>query len=343
MATLAPYDLGEWVVAAAFVADEPVFALADGRVEWPVTAGSVAAHDGLAGAALALDRTHLVTGGEDGRVCRVDADGARVLIEEEGGWFDAVAAGPDGAAAAVTGRTVLALERDGAQVRRFDHARAVEGVAFAPKGKRIAAARYDGVSLHWLNGTAKPVELEWAGPHTGVSFSPDGRYVMTTMAENALHGWRVDGKAAGGKAAGGKAAKGKGGDTGHLRMSGYPAKPKSLSWSARGRWLASDGAPAAILWPFTGKEGPQGKAPKELGARGDSMVVALACHPSEEVVAIGYRDGMVLAVRIEDAAETLLRRPAGAPVTVLAWDREGHRLAFGTEAGEAGLIDVREG
>ena len=329
MATLAPYDLGEWVVAAAFVSDEPVFALADGRVVWPVTGGEVTAHDGLGSAALARDRTHLVTGGEDGRACRVDAEGARPLIEEEGAWFDAVAAGPDGAVAAVTGRTVVALDRPGGTVRRFEHGRAVEGVAFAPKGKRIAAARYNGVTLHWLAGAGAPVDLEWAGPHTGVSFSPDGRYVMTTMAENALHGWRIDGKAKG--------------DAGHLRMSGYPAKPKTLSWTAKGRWLASDGAQGAICWPFTGKEGPQGKAPAELGTRADSMVATLACHPSEDVVAIGYRDGMVMAVRIGDGAEHLLRRPTGSPVTSLAWDRDGRRLVFGTEAGEAGLIDVGEG
>ena len=59
-----------------------------------------------------------------------------------------------------------------------------------------------------------------------------------------------------------------------MRMSGYPAKVKSLSWSSKGKWLASSGAQAAIVWPFQAKDGPMGKAPVELGTRGNTMVTA---------------------------------------------------------------------
>ena len=124
----------------------------------------------------------------------------------------------------------------------------MEGIAFAPKGMRVACARYQGVSLHWVAGQAKPVDLHWDGAHTGVTFSPDGRYIVTTMVENALHGWRLDNV---------KTAEGT-----HMRMTGYPAKPKSLSWSRKGRFLASSGAQAAICWPFSGKQGPMGQAPQ---------------------------------------------------------------------------------
>ena len=46
-----------------------------------------------------------------------------------------------------------------------------------------------------------------------------------------------------------------------------------------------------------------------------------------------------------DAAEILVRRPpeagaAGSPVTALAWDRSGGRLAFGLENGAAGLLSL---
>ena len=141
------------------------------------------------------------------------------------------------------------------------------------------------------------------------------------MQENALHGWKLaDGK--------------------HMRMSGYPAKVKSLSWSAKGKWLASSGAPAAIVWPFQTKDGPIGKAPLELGTRGDAMVTAVACHPADDIAAIGYQDGMVMAVRFADAKEVLLRRPGKGAASSLAWDREGRRIAFGTEAGDCGVIDI---
>jgi len=57
-------------------------------------------------------------------------------------------------------------------------------------------------------------------------------------------------------------------------------------------------------------------------------------------VAAGYADGMVLLVRLEDGAEVLARNPASAPVTALAWNSGGSMLAFGTEDGDAGVIDL---
>jgi len=34
------------------------------------------------------------------------------------------------------------------------------------------------------------------------------------------------------------------------------------------------------------------------------------------------------------------RGPGAAPITALCWDASGSLLAFGTEAGEAGVIDL---
>jgi WD40 repeat protein len=232
-----------------------------------------------------------------------------------------VAAGPDGAVAFAGGRQVFVRLKDG-QERSFDHARAVGGLAFAPKGLRLAVARYGGVTLWWAGADASPTTFEWQGAHIGVTFSPDGRYVVTVMQENALHGWRLaDGK--------------------DMRMSGYPAKPRSLSWSLKGRFLATSGANAAILWPFHFKDGPMGREPMQLGAR-EVAVTCVACHPRGEVVAVGYRDGMVLAVRFADAEEALVRRPDDSPVSALAWNADGRLLAVGTEAGAAGLVDFSE-
>ena len=55
---------------------------------------------------------------------------------------------------------------------------------------------------------------------------------------------------------------------------------------------------------------------------------------------MGYGDGLVLLVRIDDGAEILAREPGGAPVTALAWSPQGNRLAFGSEDGRAGIIDL---
>ena len=34
-------------------------------------------------------------------------------------------------------------------------------------------------------------------------------------------------------------------------------------------------------------------------------------------------------------------KPGDAPVTALAWSTDGALLAFGTEAGEAGIVDLK--
>ena len=185
------------------------------------------------------------------------------------------------------------------------------GLAFAPKGLRIAAARYNGVSLHWVGMAGTPVDREWKGAHTDVTFSPDGRFLVTSMQENALHGWKLDAKP--------------GADARHMRMTGYPGKIKSLSWSAKGKWLASSGAPAAIVWPFSGK---------------DSFVTSVACHPAEDVVAIGFIDGMILAARFGDGREVVLRRGGNGAITSMAWSKSGKLLAFSSEKGDCGVVDI---
>ena len=82
-----------------------------------------------------------------------------------------------------------------------------------------------------------------------------------------------------------------------------------------------------------------GKQPRLL-APSEHRVEVVACHPRQEIVATGFSDGMVLMVRVEDGSEILAKRPGPAPVTALAWSADGMLLAFGTEAGEAGVIDL---
>jgi WD40 repeat protein len=323
MPTVAPLDLSAHCITAAFISDIPHFALADGTVH-RLDHGHkhLDAHEGGLLCAVANEsRDRLLTGGEDGKVLSLGTDGTTETLAEIGRkWVSAIAAGPRNAVAFATGRTAHVRLPDGT-MKSFDHPRTAEGLAFAPKGMRIAVARYNGATLHFPAAAGKPAELEWAGAHIGITFSPDGNFLVTAMQENALHGWKLaDGK--------------------HMRMSGYPAKVKSLSWGPKGKWLASSGAPAAIVWPFQAKDGPMGKAPLELGTRGDTMATAVAFHPTEEILAIGYGDGMVMAVRVADAKEVLLRRPGKAAITSMDWDREGRRIAFGSESGECGIIDI---
>jgi len=83
-----------------------------------------------------------------------------------------------------------------------------------------------------------------------------------------------------------------------------------------------------------------GKAPRECGVR-PRRVTSVSFHPKALVLAIGYDDGLVMLVRLTDASELLVRRPEqGGAITALAWDREGNRLAFGTDGGIAGVLTL---
>src|SRR3981081_4069777 len=92
----------------------------------------------------------------------------------------------------------------------------VGGLAFAPKGLRLAVAHYNGVTLWFPNMVATAEVLEWAGSHLGVVFSPDNKFLVTAMHEPALHGWRLA-------------------DTRHMRVTGYPGRVRAMSWSAGGK------------------------------------------------------------------------------------------------------------
>jgi len=72
----------------------------------------------------------------------------------------------------------------------------------------------------------------------------------------------------------------------------------------------------------------------------EKRAVAVACHPAQEIVAVGFEDGLIMLARIEDSAEILVKKPGAAAVSALAWSADGAKLAFGTEGGEAGVTDL---
>jgi WD40 repeat protein len=319
----APLDAGAEVVAAAFLGGTPVFALADGRLllVGPSEPRHVVAHEDAAILVAAGDGKAMLTGGDDGRIVSTDASGASVALGDETEWIDAVALRADGTAAWSAGRHLRARSPKG-EIRTLELPSSSRGIAFFPKGYRLAAAHYNGVSLWFPNAAAEPELLEWKGSHLDATVSPDGKFVMTSMQENTLHGWRLP-------------------DAKNMRMAGYPGKTRSLSWSYDGKWLATSGADACIVWPFQSKDGPMGQQPRECGVRPEVKVTRVAFHPTALVVAIGYEDGMVLLCRLTDASEILVRAPQeGARVSALAWDDKGARLAVGSENGAAGVLTL---
>jgi len=309
----AVYFLGD---NAAFVgAEENVFIVGGGGEVSPVSV------HGSGILCAASDGARIVMGGDDGKLVALDARGEVALLatDPKRRWIDNVALHPDGAVAWSAGKT--AYVRSGKnEEKMLDVLSTVGGLAFAPKGLRLAVAHYNGVTLWFPNMAAKPDVLEWAGSHLSVTFSPDNKFLVTAMHEPALHGWRLA-------------------DNRHMRMTGYPGRVRSVSWSAGGKALATSGADSVILWPFASKDGPMGKEPAMLAPL-QARVTTVACHPRQDIFAAGYSDGTVLMVRMTDGAEILVRRNAAAPVAALAWNSKGTLLAFAAEDGDAGLLSL---
>ena len=317
-----PVAAGGPVVAAHFLVDRAVFVLGEEALLFVAPDGAaqrVAVHAGAI-LAVASDGARILTGGDDGKVVATGRSGETETIAADAKhrWIDRVALGPD-AVAWSAGKQAYVRTAAG-EVKSLDLPSSVGGLAFSPKGLRLAVAHYGGVSLWFPNAQASPETFAWKGSHLDVMFSPDGRFLVTAMQEPTLHGWRLA-------------------DAKDMRMSGYSAKVRSIAWTAGGKWLATSGSEQLILWPFQGKDGPMGKQPRMLVPY-EKRAVAVACHPKQEIVATGFEDGMIMLARIEDGAEILVRNPGAGPVGALAWNADGGRLAFGTEDGEAGVVEL---
>ncbi len=310
-------DVDEFVIAVQFIGDTPFFALADGSVLYNKTRHQL--HEGCILVASSNNKT-LYTGGDDGKIVATTPDGTHTtIVNEKSCWIDALTCTNDSLAWSFA-KTIRARNSKG-EIRTLETESSCQGLSFRPKGYMLAIAQNGGAKLWMPNTSALPDTLEWKGSHIDVTWSPDSRFVVTSMQENQLHGWKLPEKA-------------------HMRMSGYPAKPRSFSWSMDGNWLATSGAEAAIIWPFASKEGPTGKAPRECGVR-PKRVTKVSFHPKSLVLALGYEDGFIMLVRLTDASELVVRATMdGATVTALSWRSDGQQLAFGTKDGVTGILTL---
>jgi len=329
--------LDAFVVAARFSRDgrTVAFGMGDGTTRLVTVANpsaewhTVPVHHG---ATLCLtpdiNPSGFLSGGDDGSLRRIAAVGEVSDIAAFGmKWVEQLASHAldkgKGLIAAGVGKSVHLFDESGKKLKEWTHPSTVTGLTFDAKGKRVATSHYNGATLWFVAAKVDtPRRLEWKGSHIALAFHPEGEAVVTSMQENALHGWRLP-------------------DGQHMRMTGYPTKATSMSFSKGGKWLASSGSDAMVLWPFFGG-GPMGKAPIELAGGDGINCTQVACHPKEELVAGGFDDGLVVVADI-GSSRILPVVPAGhGPVTALAWSPDGTQLALGTENGFAAIVDFAQ-
>jgi WD40 repeat protein len=308
-----------------------IFALGDGTVRFE-DGTTVDAHPNgsVQCACLHPSGEGVVTGGDDGRVVWSRSSGAELIGEvpkegRGGRWIDAVASSPaSGLIAFAAGKELQVRDAaDPAFARTFRHDASVSDIAFEPKGgKRLATATYGGVALWYarIEGQ-KPQMLKWAGSHVGLIWSPDGKFIVSSMQEGQLHGWRLS-------------------DVKNMQMGGYPAKVKSMTFLFNGQIMATSGSNGAVVWPFGGANGPMGKQASEVAYDESGFTSRVAALPARSLLAVGRDDGRIGVMNLQENRMEKVRQETGAPISALALSADGGRLAWGDEDGHAGVAGL---
>jgi WD40 repeat protein len=284
-------------------------------------ARTAACHDGAVLALAADAHGFFVSGGDDGRVMRIERDGTSIELQRFAGqWIEHVVCLADARAAVAVGRSVHIV---GSAARELGpHPSTVSGLALSASGDRLIAAHYNGVSI-WdpaAPADAPPDQLEWKGSHLAVAASPDGKFVATATQDHALHAWRLA-------------------DRTEMQMAGYPAKATSLSWSRDSLMLAASGANSLAAWPFDG-DGPEGREPVGFLDAKDALATRVAFHRRLNLLAGGFSDGMLAVVDTVRRRAIKISVSKGVAVSALAWSPDGSQLVAGAEDGRAAIVTL---
>ncbi len=265
----------------------------------------------------------IISAGQDGKVVRcAPPRETKVLMDLGDRWIDGLAVDlKTGCVAAACRDRIVICDGNGAKLSDADgFPSTISGLSFAPDGKRLAVSHLNGVSLISVATSSTDLTLEWKGSQTDVTWSPDGRFVVTATQDRELHIWDLV-------------------TMQDFRLGGYRHKVHEMRWSPDAAFLFCTGADVVTAWSFDGT-GPAGKPPVEMGYVYDGLVTTVAAHPARPIVAGGYSTGAILVGGVTRGEAIVARAGGAARITALSWSPDGRHLLAGSEAGKAVLITV---
>ena len=269
------------------------------------------------------DGAELATAGHDGLAKIWDGSSGQELSSLEVGdsWVAKAAYSPRSNVLATAAGRHLKLwnEQREAFYESSDHSSTIADLGWNPDGSGVAAAAYNGITLHVPGKQSRPRKYTWKGSSLVLAWSPDAKYIATGEQDSTVHFWHV-----------------KSGED--AQMWGFPTKVLELSWDSSGRWLATGGSASVCLWDCSGK-GPAGRKPRQYEAHANKLTQ------------IGFQpDGKLLA-STDASAFLFLWDPIrhdkiiggvslSSSASCLRWCKGG-KLAVGQQDGKVVIFEVQ--
>ena len=259
----------------------------------------------------------LASSGQDGEVVFWSVgDGSKLDARKVSqDWVEHISWSPEGSLlSAACSRIVLVLDSQGNEKwRSEDHPSTVSAIAWSGE-KELATACYGSVNFYEIDKKEVTQKLEWRGSLVSMVISPDGEIVACGSQDNSVHFWRRS-------------------TSEDAMMSGYPAKPSSLSFDHSGVLLATGGGEQVTVWSFNG-DGPEGTVPGELDLHG-KPITCLSFAPRGMRLASGSKDGSVAIWSLNSDGQG---GAIGAVLTfesisALKWRPDGRALAAASSQG----------
>src|SRR6185312_4551669 len=160
-----PVSLGMPVAAVHYLGDRAAFVGTEESVAFVDNEGDVSKLEVTSGGILSAvaDGARILMGCDNGQVIALDKTGETSVLatDPKRRWIDNVALHGDGTIAWSVGKTAFVRAAKGEE-KSLEVPSTVGGLAFAPKGLRLAIAHYNGATL-WFPNMADSAEfLPWA-------------------------------------------------------------------------------------------------------------------------------------------------------------------------------------
>lgn len=205
-------------------------------------------------------------------VHQVTLDGKVVELFHEESWFEHMAVSDDGSVLLVSkGKLLYFFQEIEEEYKLVSHVEnfnsTISGIIFNVDSFLVSG--YGGVrKINALNFNDASF-FEWKTSLTGLSWSPDKKYIAAGTQENSIHFWQYPLE-----------------EEKDFQIGGYPSKVSKLIWSKDGKEFVVNSKNDVHIWDFS-NGAPVGKMP-----------TALACGIGK-IKDIVYRDNMLVAISDE--------------------------------------------